>query len=95
METAAFDTHQAVKAITGSGLNDIQAEAIVTTISNAMNQGLATKSDIFVLKLEIEALRTEIEAFKGKVTSDIKVLQWMVGVIIIVDVLPYLKMLFV
>ena len=44
METVTFDTHQAVKAITRSGLSDTQAEAIVTTITTAMNQSLATKS---------------------------------------------------
>ena len=83
METVTFDTHQAVKAITRSGLNDTQAEAIVTTITTAMNQSLATKSDILALKVDLEALKGEM-----------LVLKWMVGVIIVVEVLPYLKFLF-
>ena len=83
METVTFDTHQAVKAITRSGLNDTQAEAIVTTITTAMNQSLATKSDILSLKVDLEALKGEM-----------LVLKWMVGVIIVVEVLPHLKFLF-
>ena len=83
METVTFDTHQAVKAITRSGLNDTQAEAIVTTITTAMNQSLATKSDILSLKVDMEALKGEM-----------LVLKWMVGVIIVVEVLPHLKFLF-
>lgn len=83
METVTFDTHQAVKAITRSGLNDTQAEAIVTTITTAMNQSLATKSDILALKVDMEALKGEM-----------LVLKWMVGVIIVVEVLPHLKFLF-
>ena len=83
METVTFDTHQAVKAITRSGLNDTQAEAIVTTITTAMNQSLATKSDILALKVDLEALKGEM-----------LVLKWMVGVIIVVEVLPHMKFLF-
>lgn len=83
METVTFDTHQAVKAITRSGLNDTQAEAIVTTITTAMNQSLATKSDFLALKVDMEALKGEL-----------LVLKWMVGVIIVVEVLPHLKFLF-
>ena len=110
MEAVTFDTHQAVKAITRSGLNDTQAEAIVTTITTAMNQSLATKSDFLVLKVDTEtlridtetlrvdteilkvdmkALRVDMEALKGEML----VLKWMVGVIIVVEVLPHLKFL--
>ena len=52
-----FDTHYAVKTITEAGLTDTQAEAIVTTINNAMNQNLATKADIVSLKAEMLVLK--------------------------------------
>ena len=61
MNTAIFDTHQAVKAIADSGLQDTQAEAIVATINNAMSQNLATKSDITAVKVDIATVRTELE----------------------------------
>ena len=71
-----FDTHYAVRTITESGLTDTQAEAIVTTINNAMNQNLATKTDIVSVKAELLLLK------------------WMVGLVIVVEVLPLLKVLF-
>ena len=86
MNTTTFDTHQAVKAIADSGLNATQAEVIVATINNAMNQSFATKSDIIVLKADIESVKTELKA-------EILVLKWMVGLIIAVEVLPFLKFL--
>ena len=108
MDTATFDTHQAVKAIARSGLNDTQAEAIVTTINNAMNQSLATKSDVLAVKVDMEALRADmgvlradmgvlradIETFKAEMQGEMLVLKWMVGLIIVVEVLPFLKSLF-
>ena len=82
MNTVTFDTHQAIKAITDSGLNDTQAEAIVSTIFNAMNANLATKMDIMALKVEM-----------GTIKGEILVLKWMVGLVIAVEVLPLLKYL--
>ena len=80
MNITTFDTHQAVKAITDTGLNDIQAEAIVTTINNAMNQNFATKFDLLAVKAELKA--------------EMLVLKWMVGLVIAVEALPFLKFLF-
>ena len=94
MVTATFDTHQAVKAITGSGLDDTQAEAIVTTINKAMNQGLATKSDMKEVKSDIVALKADVVTLKVDMKSqnaDLLVLKWMVGLVIAVEVIPFLK----
>ena len=93
MNTATFDTHQAVKAIADSGLNDIQAEVIVATINNAMNQNFATKSDVIVLKADIKSVKADIESVKTELKAEILVLKWMVGLIIAVEVLPFLKFL--
>ena len=86
MNTVTFDTHQAVKAIADSGLEDTQAEVIVATINNALHQNLATKPDIADVKAELKA---DI----ATITADLLVLKWMVGLIIAVEVLPFLKFL--
>ena len=101
MDTVIFDTHQAVKAITRSGLDDTQAEAIVTTINKAMHQGLATKSDIVTLNTSVTALETGMKEVKSdilglkvdmeSVKADLPVLKWMVGLVIAVEVIPFLK----
>lgn len=83
MNTVTFDTHQAIKAIADSGLNDTQAETIVSTIFNAMNANLATKMDIMALKVDM-----------GTIKAEILVLKWLVGLVIAVEVLPLLKYLF-
>lgn len=86
MNTVTFGTHQAVKAIADSGLEDTQAEVIVATINNAMHQNFATKPDIADVKAELKA---DI----ATITADLLVLKWMVGLIIAVEVLPFLKFL--
>lgn len=93
MNTTTFDTHQAVKAIADSGLNATQAEVIVATINNAMNQSFATKSDIIVLKADLKSVKADIESVKTELKAEILVLKWMVGLIIAVEVLPFLKFL--
>ena len=87
MNTVTLDTHQAVKDITDAGFNDRQAEAIVSTIFNAMNANLATKMDIAELRVDMEAIKTELKA-------EILILKWMVGLVVAVEVLPFLKHLF-
>ena len=104
MDTATFDTHQAVKAITRSGLDDTQAEVIVTTIHKAMHQGLATKSDFIALKADVAMVKADVVTLKSdmkEVNSDIVslkgdmlVLKWMVGLVIAVEALPFLKFFF-
>ena len=46
MTTLAFDTHAAVKALKEVGFEEAQAEAVVTTVGDAMTGNVATKSEI-------------------------------------------------
>ena len=46
MATPAFDTHKAVKALCNAGFNGDQAEAVVEQINGAVNENVATKSDL-------------------------------------------------
>ena len=41
-----FDTHKAVKALCHAGFDDAQAEAVVEQINDAVNQSVATKTDM-------------------------------------------------
>ena len=101
MNRTMFDTHHAVKTITESGFDDKQADAIVTTIHKAMNQNLATKSDVVLLKTDVDTLRADMDTVKADVSAlkadvnglkaDLLVLKWMVGLVIAVEVLPFLK----
>ena len=56
-----FDTLAAAQELRKSGLEDRQAEAIVATISKAMNETVATKAD---LELQGLSIKSEIAATK-------------------------------
>ena len=73
MSTLAFDTHKAVKALKEAGFGDIQAEAVVATVGDAIGGDVATKGDIAVLKTDIKAdiaaLKTDIAEFKAEIAG--------------------------
>ena len=62
MSTLAFDTHKAVKALKEAGFGDIQAEAVVATVGDAIGGDVATKGDIAVLKTDIAGFKADIKA---------------------------------
>ena len=53
MATLTFDTHAAVKALKDAGFEEAQAEAVVTTVGDAMTGNVATKADISGLRAEM------------------------------------------
>ena len=53
MATLTFDTHAAVKALRDAGFEEAQAEAVVTTVGDAMTGNVATKADISGLRAEM------------------------------------------
>ena len=61
-----FDTLAAAQELRKTGFEDRQAEAIVTTISTAMSETVATKADLALTKADLEkqiaATRAEIVA---------------------------------
>ena len=60
MTTLAFDTHKAVKALRDAGFSDEQAEAVTEQISVAVGENVATKSDIALVRADIEKLELRL-----------------------------------
>ena len=56
MPAFAFDTLKAARALTAAGAKESLAEAIVTTMNDAVTEGVATKADVAELKAEISAI---------------------------------------
>ena len=56
-----FDTHKAVKALCHAGFDDAQAEAVVEQINDAVNENVATKTDLdpFATKKDLERFATK------------------------------------
>ena len=60
MTTLAFDTHKAVKALRDAGFSDEQAEAVTEQISVAVGENVATKSDIALVRADMEKLELRL-----------------------------------
>ena len=71
MTTLAFDTHAAVKALRDAGFEEAQAEAVVTTVGDAMTGNVATKADITDLRAEMKA---EIAGLRAETADQFSIL---------------------
>ena len=80
MSTLAFDTHKAVKALKEAGFGDIQAEAVVATVGDAIGGDVATKGDIAVLKTDIAGFKADIKADIAEFKADIYRHLWLMAV---------------
>ena len=74
--TVTFDTLKAAQELRKTGFEDRQAEAIVSTISKAMSESIATKADLelqsAVTKADIEAMGAELKAGTEALRSELK-----------------------
>ena len=70
-----FNTHEAVKSLKGSGFDEKQAESVVETINKAVNETVATKSDLEVMASKL-ATKVELGALADKMATkdDLKAL---------------------
>ena len=93
-EAIAFDTHRFVKRLTQTGFTEALAEEQVTLL----NGNLATKRDLLEAKVGLERqlaeVKGDLERQLANVKADMSVLKWMVGLVIVVQILPMLKSLF-
>ena len=83
MATITFDTLKLVDKLKSSGISQEQAEAIVRVIADAQDE-LVTKA----------YLDTSFEKSINPVRTDLAVLKWMVGLIVVAEVGPLLATLF-
>ncbi len=88
MTITAFDTLKFARRLKDAGVPERQAEAEAEAIQDAFSEALdtqvPTKADI--AKLEI-GIKGDISRLETKVTLT----QWMIGLVIAVQVLPLLK----
>ena len=64
----ALDTYKAVKMLTEVGFDEPQAEAVVTTVGNAFDDSVATKTDIAEVRAEVRAIRAEMRELEQRMT---------------------------
>ncbi len=72
MTALAFDTHKAVTALKQAGFEEGQAEAVVTTVGDALGGNVATKADLTEVRAALEA---DMAALKADLTADMAALR--------------------
>ncbi len=88
MTSIAFDTYKAVKALKKAGFEEVQAEAVVATVGEAMGENVATKADMAEIRAEIAGLRADV-------ASDFKILYrhlWIMAASIVAVTVTLLKL---
>ena len=64
-----FDTLRAAEVLTQAGIADTHAKAIVSTMSNAVGEQVATKTDITGVQGEIAGVKTSLAALKSDIAA--------------------------
>ena len=70
-KSVTFDTLSAAQGLREIGFDHIQAEGIVTTISTAVSQTVATKADLALVRKDIELVRKDMEASEKSLRGQI------------------------
>ena len=71
----ALDTHKAVKMLQQAGFEEGQAEAVVTTVSDALNETVATKADLLTLETSLRSELQEVRSELQEVRSELRALE--------------------
>ena len=79
MSNLAFDTHKFVKDLTKSGMPDKQAEVLADHYARLLDDRLATKNDIALLRQELkgdmELQRRELKGDIGDLRNELDILR--------------------
>ena len=65
MPAYAFDTLKAMRVLTAAGMQEPVAEAVVTTMNDAVTEGVATKADLANLE--------------SRLMTEISTIEWVLG----------------
>ena len=75
MSALAFDTHKAVTALKQAGFEEAQAEAVVSTMGEALGGNVATKADLTEVRVALEAdgaaVKADIEQLRLTTQADL------------------------
>lgn len=71
MSNLAFDTHKFVTDLSKAGMSTEQAEVLANHYASLLNDRIATKDDIRLLKGDIGAMRSEMAAMEERLNRRI------------------------
>ena len=70
MTTPQFDTLRAAKTLKRGGFDETQAETVVKTLDQAVNENLGTKADLKLLQAEVKQGFTDANGATEKAATD-------------------------
>ena len=74
--TVAFDTLKAVQRLSAAGFSEKQAASLAATFAEGINENLATKDDLELVRMDIEKdielVRKDIKALDTKIDTPIE-----------------------
>lgn len=86
MATVTFDTLKFVEKLKAAGISDAQAkaesEALQGVLSEALDSQLATKSDLIKLDRRMDGLDAKIDRMDTRISGELTLLKWMMGILI-------------
>ena len=92
--TVTFDTLKFSRRLKEAGVPEKQAEAEAEALAKAFQtntQTLVTKSDLNELRAVTKA---DLNKLRIEINSDLRLVKWMLALVILVNVVPTLKTLF-
>ena len=96
--SAAFDTLRFARRLREAGFSEAQAEGLAEAMRDASTEALATKHDIGQLghdmELSIADLGARIDRVETKLTGELTLVKWMLGLIIVAEAAPWLAKVF-
>ena len=95
MTAISFDTHKFIRKLESAGFAPQQAEAVADAFREASGEAeIPSKRDIELVRQDIRELELRIEARFATLDGDLKLNRWMLGAIVVAEVVPLLAKLF-
>ena len=95
MNTITFDTHKFVRKLESAGFPPQQAEAVADAFREASGEAeLPSKRDLELVRQDIREAELRIDARFAALDGDLKLNRWMLGAIVVAEVVPLLAKLF-
>jgi hypothetical protein len=91
MSTITFDTLKFVERLEKAGVSREQATAFADAQKDAFSEAL---DGSLASKIDIEAIRADIGKIDARVTGELLLVKWMLGVIIAISVANFAKQFF-
>jgi len=84
--TITFDTLKFVEKLKAAGIPEAQAkaesEALQVVLAEALDSQLATKNDLIKLDRRLDGLDAKIDRMDTRISGELTLLKWMMGILI-------------